>query len=370
MDNAVVKMHTLQDVYIQWLELPHPSKPELKNCERGQTDLLNYQRALKCFALGVSGGVSDPELVPATSMDVREMLLGRHVERGLELLCAKTGKQVPSEKSLKNLISCCRALQVVALGGKPAALAGKGSSERRRNRPKRKVRGHFSRTGWPEALKAEWRGYADWKTKPILTPDEGAKYRKKVCREISMEAQQERVNAYVGWFVRERRQADLTLVDLCKLENYSSYLNWFLAQDANCGYSNAKMTGTTLATLSQYLVATGQLEEALPDRRKIWDALYELSREPMKVGAERGELGGERDIGNWKPWHLYELGLEGWRSEPVRRQRGNERRWRNQCMCRRRSALFFILAFETPLRARNFREMRWGHNLRRMPDGR
>lgn len=355
---------------MQWLASPHPGKPSISNRERGQTDLLNYQRALKCFALGTSGGVDNLELIPASAMDVREMLLGRQVERGLELLCAKTGKALPSEKTVKNLIACCRGLQVVALGGKPAALAGKSLTHRNHTRPKRKVRAHFPRKAWPYNLEAEWTSYTEWKTKPILTPSEGAKYRKKVCRAISMDAQEERVNGYVGWFIRERKQTELTLVNLCQLENYSAYLNWFLEQDANCGYANAKMTGTTLATLSQYLVAVGRIEESLPDGRKVWDAFYELSREPMKIGAERGELGGDRDIGEWKPWDLRELGLEGWRTEPVRRQRGNEGRWQNQRMCRRRSALFFILAYETPLRARNFLEMRWGKNLTQLPDGR
>lgn len=38
MDDTVAEILTLQNVYIQWLGLPHPSKPELKNGNRDQTD--------------------------------------------------------------------------------------------------------------------------------------------------------------------------------------------------------------------------------------------------------------------------------------------------------------------------------------------
>lgn len=363
------KLETLDDVFMHWLATPHPSKPGLTNGERPVTERLSYQRALRAFALGASGGVTDLELVPAESLNVRELLLARFVEEGLSALCARTNKRVPGEKTLKNLISYARALQALFLAEQGIAKPGLSPSELKRSRPKRRARQNFYRRLWPEALKAEWQDYATWKMQPILPPHE-ERYRKKPCRWVSIDAQAERVNGYVGWFIRVEGRRHLSLLELCDLEAFSRYLNWYLAQDADGGYTTAKMAAVALGTLSQYLVAKGRLAEHTEDGRRLWDVLYEMGRQAMQHGAEKGELPEKREIGSWKPKDLFELGKLAWTTQPVRRQRGNEGRWRNQCMVRRRSALFFLLAYETPLRARNFREMRWRHNLQRLPDGR
>lgn len=42
----------------------------------------------------------------------------------------------------------------------------------------------------------------------------------------------------------------------------------------------------------------------------------------------------------------------------------------NAIFNRKRTALFFFLSCETPLRARNWLEMKWGKNLLWLPDGR
>jgi len=361
---------TLSELYAVWLESAHAGKPGLTNAERSVPDQLNHRRALECFAAGVSDGAEGPDAVRAQELDVRHLLLGRRVERGARLLAERRDRAAPREKTLKNLISCCRALQALALDGKEPGQAGMSASELRRSRPKRKALPAFPQSEWGKDLVEQWEGFGLWKTKPILTPAEGKRYRKKACRPVTVEAHRERINPYVGWLVREKGRTELALRDLPAPQLFSEYLNWVLAQPHESGYTNARMTGIALATLSRYLVAKGELPELTPDGERIWDALYDLSREPMQVGAKRGHLRKPEGIGAWTPRALLQLGMEGWRTEPVRRQRGNEGRWANQGMVRKRSALFFILAHETPLRARNFREMRWHHQLAKQPDGR
>lgn len=369
MNKPTTNPETLDDVFMYWMASEHPSKSGLKNAERPVTERLNFQRALRCFAIGASGGVENLELVPAASLNVRELLLSRYVEEGLTALCARANKRLPGEKTLKNLISYARAFQALVLGKEGVPTAGLSPSQLKRSRPKRRARKHFSRKLWPEGLKTEWQSYTAWKMQPVLSPHE-ERFRKKPCRWVSIDSQGERLNVYVGWLIREEKRQDLNLLDLCDLETFSRYLNWYLAQDADGGYTTAKMAATTLATLSQYLVAKNKIAEQTTDGQRIWDAFYEMGRQAMRHGAELGKLPEKREIGNWKPKHLYELGKDAWETDPVRRHRGNEGRWRNQRMVRRRGALFFLLSYETPLRARNFREMRWGHNLYQLPDGR
>jgi hypothetical protein len=191
--------------------------------------------------------------------------------------------------------------------------------------------------------------------------------RRTVCRPISIQAHIVRINQYVGFLVRERSLSELTLLDLCQLSHYADFLNWYLGCDAIGGYMTAQSTGTTLGTISQYLVATGRLSQKSANGKDIWDEFYTMSDKALEVGATRGDLVEQQDIGRWKPEDLLAIGREAWSTPAPRYRRGDEERYGVRTFIRLRSGLFFLLAYETPLRARNFREMRWGTNLKRTP---
>lgn len=175
--------------------------------------------------------------------------------------------------------------------------------------------------------------------------------------------------AYVGYLVREQNLTDLRLLDLCSEPRYSAFLNWHLSFDVPGGYVAAKNVGIALALVTRYLVATGQLDEHLPTGQQAWQPFYMLGNKALEIGAERGELVESRDIGPWRPQHLIEIAELAWNSSPPRRCRTSEAQFDQRILVRKRSALFFRLAHETPMRARNFREMRWGKNLRRTASG-
>lgn len=360
---------TIQDAYTSWLEAEHPSKPSLKNQDRSAPDRLNYQRALRCFALAASGGVDNLELVPVTGFDIGRLLLGQHVEQGARLLAARSGKAVPSEKTIKNLIACCRAVQAFALDHKPEQARGSSLRSQKAKGPKPKKRPAFPRDAWPESLKAEWQRFETWKMQPVLSAAEGAHLRKKVNRAISAKSWGRSLNAYVGYLVREQHLTDLRLLDLCNEPRYSAYLNWHLSLDVPGGYVAAKNVGIALALVTRYLVATGQLAEHLPTGQQAWQPFYALGNKALEIGAERGELVESRDIGPWRPEHLIEIAELAWSSTPPRRCRTSEAQYDQRILVRQRSALFFRLAHETPMRARNFVEMRWGKNLKRTANG-
>lgn len=358
---------TLKDAYYTWMEMAHPKLPGLKNRNRKPNDLKNYERALRCFAAGANHGDDDLTKVAQRDLIVNDYVLGRTVEQGAALLNARKAK-LASEKTIKNLISCCKAIQAsVRDGGRPG---GKSLSIAMRDMPKRKYRKPFPKRLWPESLQKNFEGYANWKMKAILSPEEGEHLRRTVCRPISIQAHIARINQYVGFLVRERGMGDLTLSDLCQLSHYADFLNWYLECDAIGGYMTAQSTGTTLGTISQYLVAMGRLPRKSANGKDIWDEFYAMSDKALEVGAMRGDLTEEHDIGHWKPEDLLAIGREAWSTPAPRYRRGDEERYGVRTFIRLRSGLFFLLAYETPLRARNFREMSWGTNLKKNAEGR
>jgi hypothetical protein len=358
---------TLNGAYYKWLEMRHPNALRFRNRDRKANDLKNYERALRCFAAGVNEGNDDLSAVAQECLIVSDFVLGRAVEQGAAWLNAHKARPA-SEKTIKNLIACCKAVQTVVRGsGQPA---GKSLFIAMRDRPKRKYRKPFPQRLWPQSLLHDFEGYAQWKTKAILAPEEGEQLRPTVCRPVTIQAYIFRINQYVGYLMRERGLDNLTLVDLCQQGFYADFLNWYLECDAVGGYVTAQSTGTTLGTISRYLVAMGRLPQKASNGKDMWEEFYAMSGKALEVGAIRGELLEQEDIGSWKPNDLLAVGREAWNTPAPRYRRGDEECYQTRAFNRLRSGLFFLLAYETPLRARNFREMRWGTNLKKNVEGR
>jgi hypothetical protein len=346
---------------MRWLEADHPKRPGLKNRDRQDNDLKNHERALQCFTAAVGDGETDLSKLPLSLLQVSDALVARQVREGARLLAEHSRKAIPGDKTLSNLVSCLKAVRKVALEGlaprQTVTQVLKGKVK-----PKRRTRPSFPSDSWPEGLKDEWQGFLAWKTVDFL-PSNEERFRKKRVRQTTCKAYLRKTNVYVGWFVRELGRSALTLEDLCDLDNYVAYLNWYLNLEAGGGYASAKETGVTLVTLSQYLVAKGRLSEDHIDGLKIWDAFYARAYKAVELGADRGVIDELKEIGDWKPWHLAELAEAMWNSEPVHSGAVHGQRHRTQLVCRKRTALLFRLGMETPLRIRNWSEMQWGKNL-------
>ncbi len=364
--NEYTENATLHEGYQRWLAAPHPRFEGVTNAGRKPNDLKNHERALACYIAAVGDGEQDPTRLPLSVLQRNDTLLARHVREGARILAARRGKELPSDKTLSNLVSCLKGIQKVACRDLPQ---GQSIRERLKARPKRTQRPGFLKSRWPETLKEQWDAWKVWKTADFL-PMAEAKYRKSKSRESSFKSYLRKLNPYVGFLVQQQGRADVTLVDLCTVDNYLAFLNWYLSLDADGGFYGAKEAGVTLAVLSQYLVATGQLDETTQDGTKIWNVFYAKANEAIKVGADRGQLTVEKDVGDWKPWHLAELAEAIWESSPVHKGTPHGQRHKRQLVCRKRTALFYRLAMETPLRIRNWANMRWGKNLYQEKDGR
>jgi len=359
--NKYSNIVTIAEGHERWLEADHPKRPGLKNRDRKDNDLKNYERALECFAAAVGDGEPDLGKLPLELLRIDDGLLGRQLREGSKLLAARSGRQPPSEKTLSNQASCLRAIRNVAIGEHVGRLSVTDALSRRANKQVRN-RPHFSTEAWPEALKQEWEAYKDWKLTPMLPPEE-ARYRKGHVRELTLNTYLRCVNMYVGYFVKELGRGEVTLENLCDPANFVAYLNWYLHATSEGGYCAAHDTGVALATVSRYLVAKGRIGEEVADGRKIWDVFYEHARRIKGVGAQRGLLPDKREVEAWRPWHLLEMAEAIWKSEPVHKGAPNPYRHHMQLISRKRTALLLRLGTESPLRIRNWAEMQWNKNL-------
>jgi hypothetical protein len=362
----------LSDAYEIWLQADHPKKVGTLNLDRSKTDLLNHKRALHCFAAGFSNGSKSAEQIPLSALEAAEPLVAKQVVRGVELLTAhsKSESKQPTKKTISNLVSCLKAIRAVVLKGRSVSPQGKSARKQLSELPKRRSRRRFPVTDWPSRFASEWSDYRAWKIKPLLTASEGASYRRTPCRPRTIDdAHISNINPYVGFIVTVCGMHSFGLVDVCSPELFGQFINWHLSQDADGGYVFLKGTASVLATLSQYLVATGQLPETVGEK-KPWDVFYDMGREVMRLGAARGEITTAPDIGDWKPSDLRQLGVQGWELHPPQDKMTSPYVQANSVFNRKRTALFFYLAYETPLRARNWLEMQWHKHMLMTEDGR
>ncbi len=360
----------LFEAYELWLNAEHPQKPETLNRDRSQPDLLNHKRALQCFAAGVSNGAKDIRQVALSALEVSESLAARHVVEGVHILANRGKGREPAKKTVSNLISCLKSVRAVVLKQRNVPSEGKDVVTLLKERPKRPISAPFPTALWPERLQREWCGYRTWKTKPFLTVSEGAEYRRRICRPSTIDNSHVlNTNRYVGFLVRECGMTDFGLVEVCDPELFTRYLSKTLSRSGGGGYLGAYTTSTTLATISQYLVAKGELPPT-KDGKAPWSLFYDLGREAMQLGARSGAIVAAADVGDWKPSDLSRLGLQAWNTEPSRTRAVNDEYLHAlKTFQRKRSALFFLLAPESPMRSRNWLEMRWGQNLSRTKSG-
>lgn len=359
---------TLDDVYTYWLTLPHGSVTKagvgLKNSDRGITDQHNYRRALRCLAVAMHDGVDQLELCPADVLEASSTAIGLRVTEGANLLAARQHKPSPNDKTLRNAVSCCRAIQQAVFEQQ----VQRSTHQRLIALPKRRLRKKFSYNDWPAELLRQWQAFSNWKCQKFI-PEHERPFRKKVCRPQTIESKRQQLNGYVGYVVGQERAEEPTLATLCNPTTYQAYLNVYFAQDADGGHRNAQNNSVTLALISKYLIAKGELSEQTKTGRAPWDQFYDIGRDILKDGAETGSLPEPKEIGSWKPSDLRAVAQEG-RKLLEQKAKNPSFLAQRQSFNLYRTALFFYLAYETPIRHRNWREMRWGKNLRRRADGR
>lgn len=356
-----LQLDTLQDAFDAWLVAPHPKKPGLTNAGRSNEDQKNFERSLRYLAAAQAGSEIELGSCPVGVLHANELLLKRQVERGAELIAARSKRNVPGRKALQNAVSCCKAIQREVIGESDWVSARQKLIDRRKKRP---PQNRFPYSACPASLEQEWAEFAAWKMNDFVPPEEQPYHG--VCRPGTMKGKRTGINPYFGYLVRERGLTEATLLDICNPTHFTEYLSWYLDKDRGVDgrYAIAKNQAVTVALVSKYLVAKGRMQEDVGPQKKIWDVFYTLGKQALQLGAKRAELNEPHDIGTWKPKDLRDLSRLAWSTPPEsQRWAGSGERYDHQVFNRRRTGLFFFLAYETPLRLRNWLEMRWGKNL-------
>ena len=363
-----VNKANLQDAYDHWLKTDHPNRPGNFNQDRSSSDLLNFERSLRCIAASAGYESDDLRRAPLALLEVSETLLVDRVGNGCRVLAEQKGRSV-SKKTISNLVSCAKAVRSTVFESYERPVRERGPIQLLRDKPKHRSRPKFYQKAWPERIKREFADYRTWKLKPILDPSE-EEYRRSPCRPVTIDGRHAlSLNPYVGYMVQIESATNFGLVDLCDTQRFSNYIEWRLGQEFTGGYHVLAGTATTLATVTQYLVAKSSMP--LTDaEKKPWDRFYDLKRRILRLGASRGEISAPSDVGSWRPDDLRRLGLQAWETDPVRSGSTSHTLYESSIFLRRRVGTIFFLSPETPLRARNWIEMKWGKNLIREPDGR
>jgi hypothetical protein len=244
------------------------------------------------------------ERVPGTVFAVRESLLFRRVEEGAALLAQRSGRKQPSEKTVRNLVSCARAIRKVAFGDEPAR-ESVHEALRRKKHSARVTRPRFRSAQWPAELVVEFEGYKAWKSAPILPPQED-RYRRRPSRESSFVTYHRHLNIYVGRLVRDRGHVSLTLEERCDPDRFAGFLSWFLEFDTDRGVTTAQGVAVTLAVVCRFLVAKDRLAERYVEGSRsgtcstTWEGAQcmERRRGTCRRRGRRGS-GGRGILRNW-----------------------------------------------------------------------
>jgi len=248
--------------------------------------------------------------------------------------------------------------------------------------PEERVSVRSGQGDWPPGLLSEWEEYKEYRCDDFYAGP-GINYRKKVIDRATFESDQNMFNQLILFNMKQEAMKDLSLLDLVDFPRFRRYRHWYFAQRSRGGYTSFGHLCVQLAVLSRYLAAAGRLRDPedpsrkyayLPDsksKHSLWGSFYNMKAETQALGATSGKVVESYAVSGMEPLDLLNLGISAWTTKP--KMRASHRRLsstKHMVYLRKRAAMFFILAPFMPVRARNWREMRWEKNLWRNERGR
>ena len=262
------------------------------------------------------------------------------MEQGAKLLNARRRRLEPSEKTIKNLVACCRAVRDAVYGAGSVART-LTPNQMLKARPKRRIRKSLARADWPQPLASEWEGYSTWKTKPLLKASEGGHLRRRLCKPNTLVTHAKRVSPVIRYLRDQLGMTEVRLVDLVDVERFPAFAEWYLAEDADGGYDAVEDASTTLATISQYLVATKQIGQAGPSGLEIWNEFYRTGRQVRIAAGELGRAPARREPEGWSLEDMIEVARKAFDEPAPRYWQGDGSKRQRQVLARKRYGLFY-----------------------------
>lgn len=275
------------------------------NADRSPSDLANYERALKDFALGVAQ-TEDLARAPTTLLALEE-------ERVLDAVIegATRRKGAPPSPHLGSSLRSWMRRMLTDLAPVLKHQSLRPLPGHRLWKPYRKTMERFAMARWPEGLKKEFdaleAAYAD----PFYVGPGREHLKRHRVRPITWQSYRRALNRVVEYSVTVEGLTEMTLLDLVDYDRALHVRAWYFKQRGRGGYSAFGMLCMASAALARYLEITGQLHSGHDPFSKAftapWMRFFDLARETHKDGHSRGKSTNCPSCphcppARWKPW--------------------------------------------------------------------
>lgn len=352
---------TLLDALNHWLSASG-------NERQPKTAISGRKTAINLAAAALGGSPADIELSKLNSFD--DTALTDLLRLGAKQL----GRNTPSEKSLANYRSYLRGVLANSVDNrKPYASLG---ANQRAVFSKRPSLGGFK--DLPDGIRKTISTIIEWKS-PGTLPLHEERHRTGTWGNASASRRKSMLARYAHALIDILGVDDLTPFDLVSRDAFTAWRQseeQFLRDNVPengrrpmQGFAYAAQLAITLAVISgQFLRAKEphwlEQEAKCADGEQLPEFFYRKAKQLQEDHARQVGSRTKVDVSHLTPQDFWDVGRRELYAPPASGSTA-----RSQTLARKRTALIYLIGSVTPLRARNFREMRWGCNLHRHPNG-
>ena len=355
---------TLQDGWQIYLSKPQGTDPAPTNAERSPSDLGNKKRALRDLALG-HGGQDDLSGTPLALLTSDWQELQALATAGLtQRLCG-----IPNVKKASNIRSDLKKIRETLYDLLQLPELTRINKANRRTPRKGHWKKGFRKADWPVGLREEVAQMRAAFTDSNYSGPSYPYFNKHVMRDVTFDNIETRFNRLIDFALNSEGIANPRLMDFMDLDRVARFRDWHF-HDRIGGYAAFVQICSALSKTALYLEATGQLQSGHDLESKHhtapWRTFVGMGATKFQQGIREGKTAELEELPLVIPSELKALGC---RCQTQLPRTGDGRApSTRQIFNRRFAAMFFGLGIYMPLRGKNWRNMKWGNNLRREGD--
>lgn len=352
---------TLQDGWHIYLSKPQGTDPTPTNAERSPSDLGNKKRALRDLALG-HGGQDDLSGAPLALLTSDWQELQALVTAGLT---QRLGG-IPNVKKASNIRSDLKKIREALHELLQLPELTRINKANRRTPRKGHWKEGFRKADWPAGFRGEIAQMRATFTDNNYSGPSYPYFNRHVMRDVTFDNIETRFNRLIDFAINSEGITNPRLMDFMDLDRVARFRDWHF-HDRTGGYSAFVQICSALSKTALYLEATGQLQSGydLESRHHLapWRTFVGMGATKFQQGIREGKTAELEELPLVTPSELEALGNRC-KTQLPRTGDGRAPSTR-QIFHRRFAAMFFGLGIYTPLRGKNWRNMKWGTNLKR-----
>lgn len=355
---------TLQDGWQVYLSKPQGTDPTPTNAERSPSDLGNKKRALRDLALGHSGQ-DDLSGTPLSLLANDWQELQALVTAGLT---QRLGG-IPNVKKASNIRSDLKKIREALHDLLQLPELNCINKANRRTPRKGHWKKGFRKADWPAGFREEVAQMRAAFTDSNYSGPSYPYFNKHVMRDVTFDNIETRFNRLIDFALNSEEIANPRLTDFMDLDRVARFRDWHFHNRIG-GYAAFVQICSALSKTALYLEATGQLQSGHDLESKHhtapWRTFVGMGATKFQQGIREGKTAELEELPLVTPPELEALGC---RCQTQLPRTGDGRiPSARQIFNRRFAAMFFGLGIYMPLRGKNWRNMKWGNNLRREGD--